>query len=257
MPPSTPSLLPLLLVGLLLSAPIHAGWQDLLDSAIKEVDQYQSQQGGGKQSLLPPETIIKGLKDALAQGTEQAVSTLGTTDGFLKDETVRITLPEKLESVTKVLDKLGQKQLVTEFEETINRAAEKAVPQTAAILGESIQKMSIQDAQGILNGGDSAATDYFKRSSSGSLSDALLPIIQEATAGAGVTSLYKTLLSKVGFAANYIDMDQLDLDKYVTRQTLSGLFTKIAVEERLIRQDPAARGTAILQDVFGSLTKKP
>ncbi|MDF1528811.1 MAG: DUF4197 domain-containing protein, partial [Sedimenticola sp.] len=193
------------------------------------------------------------LKEALSIGTEKAIALLGRDGGYLNDAQVKIPLPDGLKSVSKGLRAIGQDKLVDEFVGTINHAAEQAVPETLSIFGDAIKQMSLEDAKGILNGGDTAATDYFKDKGSNSLTAAILPIIQQATKQAGVTSAYKDLVGKVGFLGSYVDMDALDLDKYVTVKAMDGLFLKLAEQEQLIRQDPVARTTDILKNVFGSV----
>ncbi len=242
-----------LLSGLLLLAGVaQADWKSWLKSAKDAVGQSDTSAVTGS---LTNDQIVQGLKDALRVGTEKAIALLGQPGGYLKDAQVKIPLPDGLKGVAKGLRAIGQDQLVDEFEITLNRAAEKAVPETAAIFGDTIRQMSLEDARGILNGGDSAATDYFRTQGSDRLSDAILPIVQHATRQAGVTSAYKDLVGQVGFLGSYVDMDSLDLDKYVTARALDGLFLKLAEQEQLIRKDPVARTTDILKTVFGSVGK--
>ncbi len=227
----------------------QAGLGDWLKSATEKLG--GSGQSGEVASALTNDKIIAGLKEALSVGTEKAIVLLGKEGGYLDDAQVKIPLPEGLEKVAKGLRTLGQDKLVDQFEETINRAAEQAVPETLSIFGDSIRQMSLDDAKGILEGSDTAATDYFKEKSTGKLSEAILPIVQNATKETGVTSAYKGMVSKVGFLGDYVDMDSLDLDQYVTERALDGLFLKLAEQEQLIRKDPIARTTDILKQVFG------
>lgn len=243
------TLLVAVLAGASVTGAVNADWKSWLESARDAVVQ-----GGSSSSTaaLSDEQVIRGLKEALRVGTEKAIQILGRQGGYLNDSQVRIPLPEGLQSVGKGLRKLGQDRLVDDFVATMNRAAERAVPETLRIFSDTIRDMTLEDARGILNGGESAATDYFRSKGSGRLSEAILPIVQQATREAGVTSAYKGMLGKVGFLGNYVDMDALDLDRYVTGQALDGLFLKLAEQERLIRQDPVARTTDILKTVFGS-----
>ncbi len=227
----------------------QAGLGDWLKSATDKLG--DSKQTTDVVSALSNDQIIEGLKEALSIGTEKAVGLLGKEGGFLNDAQVKIPLPSGLEKVASGLRTIGQGELVDQFEETINRAAEKAVPETLSIFGDSIRQMSLEDAKGILDGSDTAATDYFKEKSSGKLSEAIIPIVQNATKETGVTSAYKGMVSKVGFLGDYVDMDSLDLDQYVTERALDGLFLKLAEQEQLIRKDPIARTTDILKQVFG------
>lgn len=233
-----------------LSGLAQADWKDWLKSAKEAVETSDSP---AVSQVLSNDQIIEGLKEALSVGTEKAIALLGRDGGYLNDAQVKIPLPDGLKSVSKGLRAIGQDELVDEFVTTINRAAEQAVPETLSIFGDTIKQMSLEDAKGILNGSDTAATDYFKDKGSNSLTAAILPIVQEATKQAGVTSAYKDLVGQVGFLGSYVDMDALDLDKYVTAKAMDGLFLKLAEQEQLIRQDPVARTTDILKTVFGSV----
>ena len=207
-------------------------------------------------SGLDNSQIDAGLKEALGNGVKQAINSLGKTDGFLKDLDARILMPESLRKVEKSMRLLGQGKMADEFVTTLNRAAEQAVPQAAEVLGNSVKQMSIADARTILSGTNNAATQYFRRTSETNLYARFLPIVQQATAATGVTSSYKQMVGKAGIAGQFIGSDAADLDSYVARKSMDGLFLKIAQEEKRIRENPAARTTDILQKVFGSATKK-
>lgn len=239
-----------LLFGVSLSGLAYGGWQDWLKSATEAVGE-SNQSIPQVTSSLSNDQIIRGLKEALSVGTEKAIGLLGRDGGFLNDAKVRIPLPDGLQTIAKGLRSIGQGSVADEFEQTINRAAEQAVPETLSIFGDTIKQMSLEDARGILDGGDSAATDYFRKKSDTRLSSAILPIVQNATKDAGVTSAYKQLVKNVGFLGSYVDMDAMDLDKYVTSKALDGLFLKLAEQEQLIRSDPVARTTDLLKSVFG------
>jgi hypothetical protein len=227
---------------------VQSDWRDLFESAKESL--AGDNQSEAVSQLLSDDEVIEGLKEALESGAEKAVAYLGKQGGYFDDAAVKILVPEDLKRVTSALRKMGQEQLVDEFEETINRAAEQAVPEALSIFGDAISGMSVEDAMGILKGGDTAATDYFRDHTSEKISAALFPLIEKSTESAGVTGAYKSMVEQVGFLSSFIDMDGLDLDKYVTRQAMDGLFLKIAEEERLIRSDPVARTTDILKKVF-------
>ncbi|MES9898391.1 MAG: DUF4197 domain-containing protein [Sedimenticola sp.] len=235
---------------LLMTGAAQGGWQDLLKSAGEVLGEQKSTPS--ITSSLSDDQVIRGLKEALSIGAEKAIELLSREGGYLNDGQVRIPMPGMLKSIAKGARSLGQGALVDEFEETMNRAAEQAVPETLTIFSQAVREMSLDDARGILNGGDSAATDYFKSKSSGRLTAAILPIIQQATREAGVTSAYKQLVGRAGFLSSYVDMSSLDLDKHVTAKALDGLFIKLAEQERMIRKDPVARTTDLLKSVFGS-----
>lgn len=207
---------------------------------------------------LPASEVASGLKEALAKGTTQAINSLGRDNGFWKNDAVRILLPKSLKKAAKVARQLGQGDKVDAFELSMNRAAEKAVPQVADIFGGAIRKMSLSDARAILAGGDHAATDYFRRVAGDTLTQRIHPIVSQATSRVGVTEKYKSMTgssSGLGSALSMLDGDKkekpLDLDDYVTEKTLDGLFKEIGDEEKSIRSNPLARSTDLLQKVFG------
>lgn len=210
-------------------------------------------------SDLSQDQMVGGLKEALGKGVQQAVASLGKTDGFLKDANVKIPMPESLQKVEKTLRMLRQDKLADEFVTTMNRAAEQAVPEAAAVLGDSVKQMSIADAKSVLTGTNNAATQYFRRTSETNLHARFLPIVKAATEKAGVTSSYKRMTDKasggIGGLAGGLGVQAPDLDDYVTRKALDGLFLKIAEQEKLIRENPVARTTDLLQKVFGAVGK--
>lgn len=207
-------------------------------------------------SSLTEGQIADGLKAALSQGLEQAISRLGRKDGFLSDLKVRIPLPAELAKGESVLRLLRQDKLADEFVVAMNRAAEKAVPEAAAILGQSIQQMTLADARAILTSTNNAATAYFRRTSETNLFARFQPIVREATEQAGVIGAYKALVSKAKFAAPLLGEESGNLDAYITQKALDGLFLKIAEEEKRIRENPSARATELVKQVFGSLSEK-
>lgn len=211
---------------------------------------FKSPTGSSAVALTEAE-MTGGLKEALAVGVERAIKGLARPGGYLSDPAVRIPLPPTLERTESTLRALGQGKAVDDFIATVNGAAEAAVPQGAEIVGDAIRGMSIADAQKLLNGPDDAATQYFREKTWERLAAAMLPIVQRATAQAGVTNAWKTMVSRAGPAASLLG-DSADLDGYVTAKTLEGLFVKLADEERAIRQNPAARSTDLLKKVFGT-----
>lgn len=258
------------LLGLVLVAatlPVSAAgsgqFKDLLNKVKQSSPTSNSSQLG---SGLPNSDIASGLKQALAKGTTNAINSLGRNDGFWKNAKVRIPLPGKLEQAGNLARKLGQGAKVDAFELSLNRAAEKAVPQVADIFGDAIRKMTLSDARGILTGGDHAATDFFRRVAGDALTARIHPIVAQATASVGVTEKYKefTAGSGGGLGGALGSLGSLggghksggsgspiDLDNYVTGKTLDGLFTMIGEEEQSIRHNPAARSTDLLKKVFG------
>lgn len=198
-----------------------------------------------------------GVREALAQGVDRAVRQLGREDGFFRDQTVKILVPPKLRRLADLARQFGAGKKVDAFELSMNRAAEKAVPAAAGILADAVRKMTLQDAVGLVRGGDTSATDFFRRTSEQTLYDAFRPIVEKQTAAVGVTQRYKDLSKKAGgnALAGALLGDQgggnVDLDDYVTKKTIDGLFQVIADQERQIRRNPVARTTDLLRRVFG------
>lgn len=193
----------------------------------------------------------QGIRAALGQGVETAIAQLGKQDGFLADQAVKILVPKKLRKLTDMAKSLGAGKYVDSFETSMNRAAEKAVPQAASILGDSIRNMSLDDALALVRGGDTSATDYFRKSSSDKLREAFLPIVKQTTESSGVTKNYKRLIDKTGEMGGLLSPEDLDLDDYVTQKTMDGLFHYIGEQEKAIRKDPVGQASDLLRRVFG------
>lgn len=193
-----------------------------------------------------------GLKEALARGADAAIGQLGRKDGFLGDARVRIPLPESARAAEKMMRTLGMKKQADELIETMNRAAEMAVVEAKPILSNAVRTMSFDDARGILTGGDDAATQYFKRTTSDAIAGKFLPIVKKATAKVGLAAQYNEY---AGHAAKFglIDKNDADLDTYVTHKAMDGLFLMIAEQEKAIRKDPIGTGSSLLKKVFGSI----
>lgn len=229
-----------------------ADWSDMLKDAVKGLQSPGRGEASSVEALSPLE-MNAGLKEALAVGVERAVDALGRSGGYLDDPSVRIPLPGFLAKTEPALRMMGQGAAVDEFIATANRAAERAIPQAAGIVGDAIRAMSIADAKTILTGPDNAATEYFRTKTSAQLTDAILPIVRQATDAAGVTRAYKNLVGKAGAGVGAGLMGKsLDVDSYVTDRTLDGLFLKVAEEEKRIRTDPVARSSELLKKVFGA-----
>ena len=195
---------------------------------------------------------IAGLKAALEKGSQAAVGALGRTDGFLGNPRVRIPLPESAQRAEKLMRRMGMGKHADELIVTMNRAAEAAVPEAKQLMVDAVKKMTVQDAKGILAGGDTAGTDYFKRTTSKQLHDRFLPIVRKATAKVGVAQKYNEYAEK-GASLGVVKKEDADLDGYVTQKALDGLYLMVAEEEKKIRKDPVGTGTAIIKKVFGAL----
>jgi hypothetical protein len=233
-----------------------AAQADWMDKLLKKAQEAQGKPtADAVASALTDDEVIRGLKEALGKGAQQAVAKLGKDGGFLNDVNVKIPLPDELKKVEKLLRTLKQDKYADEFVTTMNHAAERAVPEAAGLLKDTIQQMSLEDARAILKGPDDAATQYFRKNNEAKLKERFLPIVKQATDQAGVTSAYKKLLDKAGPAAGLLGKQATDVDGYVTGKAMDGLFKMIAAEEKAIRQNPVARTTDLLKKVFGALGK--
>jgi hypothetical protein len=242
-----------LTAALITATSAQAGWFDWFeDNADKVIEAVKSGDTSQVAEVaLNSEQITNALKQALDKGADFAVEELSKDGGFLDNPKVRISMPEKLQSIEKVLRQVGQDKYADEFETTMNIAAEQAVPLTLNVLKQAIKKMSVADARSILEGNVDAATNFLKRVGSDDLRNQIAPIVQVATAKTGVTKVYKTMYDKMGFAGKYINLEDYDVDRYVTDKTMDGLFIKIAEEEKKIRENPQERTTDLLKKVFG------
>jgi hypothetical protein len=201
---------------------------------------------------LSNEDAVAGLKDALVQGSAKAVTQLGGADGFLGNAKVKIPLPDSIKRVESGLRMVGMGKQADELVVSMNRAAEMAVKEATPVLTDSIKKMSVQDAKGILTGGDDAATQYFRRTTSDQLTQRFLPIVKKMTAKVQLAEQYNKL---AGQAAGFglVKQEDANIDNYVTRKALDGLYLVIAEQERTIRKDPVGAATGMAQKVFGLL----
>lgn len=194
-----------------------------------------------------------GLKDALIQAAGSAVGKLGVADGFMGNPKVKIPLPESLKKVEKGMRMFGMGQQADELVLRMNRAAEAAVPEAKTLLVDAVKKMSVADAKAILTGGDDAATQYFKKTTSAPLAKKFLPIVQEATADVQLAQQYNQF-AEMGAKFGVVKKDQANLEQYVTQKTLDGLYAMMAEEEKAIRKDPLGASTSLIKKVFGTLS---
>ncbi|MDQ1468526.1 MAG: hypothetical protein QOJ99_6 [Bryobacterales bacterium] len=191
-----------------------------------------------------------GLKEALRIGTDHAVDFTGRTDGFLKNEAIRILMPEKLRGPEKALRLAGMGPKLDEFELSMNRAAEQATPAARGIFKDSLMQMTFDDARKILTGGDTSATQYFKGKTSEKLATTFRPTVESTMAGTGVVAQYKQLVGGIP-SLPFGRSSGFDITDYVVSKTLDGLFYMLGQEEKKIRANPAAQITPLLKEVFG------
>jgi hypothetical protein len=233
----------LLFVAAVLAVPGCATLQQTVGTVLK-ADSTRS-------GTLDEPTVVAGIKEALRVGTENTVASTSKVDGFLGNRLIRIALPEQMTTMASTLRKVGFGSRVDELEAGMNRAAELAAGEAREVFWSAIKGMTVSDAFGILNGGNTAATEYFRGKTSASLKTRFQPIVQRKIQEVGLSRIY----SKVADTYNSLPLagtqKMVDLDEYVTDRTLSGLFSVLATEEQKIRQDPLARTTDLLRKVFG------
>ena len=210
--------------------------------------------GSGLEKLARPAEELASadvvVRELLDQSADRAANRLGSPDGFWADPRVRIGLPEELARLEKGLRRLGLERYSDEFRESLNRAAEQAMPAVKPVVLRMVRDMTLADAVAIVRGDEDAASRYFRMHAEASLREQLKPIVAEATGRGGVTAAYKRLLKRAVFLEKIAEPDELDLDGYVTRAALDGLFLVMTEEERRIRRDPRARTSELLRKAF-------
>jgi hypothetical protein len=229
--------------GFTYTATTNAGFGDILKGFEKSV----GMSGGGG---LSTDKIIAGLKEALEIGTAKAVNLVSKAGGYYNNPEIRIPLPGSVKKVESVLRAAGYGPKLDAFELSMNQAAEKAAPEAKSIFWDSIKQMTVKDARKILDGADNEATLYFKDKTYDRLHQTFKPIVHDTMAKVGVTHKYQEIDSKIR-TIPFADRYAFDLDGYTTDGALDGLFKMLAEQEKKIRQDPAARVTDLLKEVFG------
>ncbi len=220
-----------------------------LDNLLKSVPKVPAATGAVTGSS-DTKTDVAGIKEALALGTEKAVNSLSKANGYFGNQAVKILMPKDIQKVADMARMAGYEKQVDEFVLSMNRAAEAAVPLAAKIFGDAIRNMSVEDVRGILAGGDTAATEFFKRKSEDKLYKAFKPVVSKKVGEVGATRAYKDLMGRYE-QVPLMKSKSLDLDDYVTRKSLDGVFYMVGQEEKQIRTNPAARTTELLKSVFG------
>ena len=205
---------------------------------------------GSTPGVADEKTNEAGIKEALAVGTERAVKSLGQRDGYFGNQAVKILMPSSIQKVADVARMAGFQKQVDEFILSMNRAAEAAAPLAARYFGDAIRAMTLQDARGILTGGDTAATEYFRGKTHDQLYAAFKPVVAQKVGEVGATRAYKDMMGRYD-SVPMMGSRSLDLDDYVTNKSLDGLFYMVGEEEKKIRTNPMARSTDLLKTVFG------
>jgi hypothetical protein len=227
---------------IILAAEVHAG---LLGDFLKGMASP-----AGKSPDV--QTTASGLKEALTVGTGNAVGMLSKPNGYFANQMVKILMPKQIQKVADVMGKIGYQPQVDEFVISMNRAAEAAAPMAEGIFLDAIKQMTFQDAIQILQGDQTAATEYLKSKTQVTLSESFKPIISSSMNKVGATRQYGQLIGNYTKTFPILGLPSLDLDSYVTTKALDGVFYMIGEEEKKIRTNPAARVTELLKTVFGN-----
>ena len=223
--------------------PAHAQWDQILKGL-----------GASKPAGLSDGKVVSGLKEALRVGTENAVNSTGGIDGYFRHKVIKILMPEKLQNIEEGMRSVGLGDPVDDFILRMNRAAERTAPRAKQIFWDAVLEMTFDDARKILTGEDTAATDYFQKTTSEELTAAFRPVVEKAMDEAGVTRQYKQLMG-LARTIPFLNAEAVDIDSYVIAKSLDGLFYVLGEEERKIRKNPAARITPLLKEVFGSIAQ--
>ena len=195
---------------------------------------------------------VNGLKQALTDGSAAAVKMLGQDNGYFGNAKVKIPLPPNMQKIESGLRMMGMKKQADELVLSMNRAAEAAAPEAKQLLVDAVKKMSVQDAKAILTGGDTAATDYFRRTTQDQLTQRFLPIVKKSTDRVGLAQQYNSLAGQ-GASLGLVKKDDATIETYVTRKALDGLYLMIAEQEKAFRQNPLGATSEIVKKVFGAL----
>jgi hypothetical protein len=203
-------------------------------------------------SDLSNQDAASGIKGALTQGAASAIGKLGVPGGFLNNPKVKIPLPPALDKVASGMRLMGRGKDADDLVATMNQAAEQAVPEAKTLMMSAVRGMSIQDAKKILTGGEESVTDFFRDKTAAPLAVKFLPIVKKSTDRVGLAQKYNQLAGE-GEKLGLIKGDAANIEQYVTHKALEGLYTMIGEEEKTIRQNPAAAGSAIVSKVFSAL----
>lgn len=205
---------------------------------------------GSKGSGLSTDEIAAGLKEALQVGAELSSKKLSAADGYFANAAIKILMPEEAKKVEQKLRSMGLGKQVDQAILSMNRAAEDAASSAAPIFINAIKQMSIQDAMGILKGGDFAATNYLKDKTTSALTNAFRPVIEKSLDKVDATKYWNTIFTTYNqFSREKVNPD---LAAFVTEKALAGIFYQVGLEEQSIRKDPVARTTEILKKVFAN-----
>lgn len=243
-----PSLLKQLFIIVLIPLSL-AGCKEL-QPVMDKVKPYLEESGMASDGITT-ENMIEAIKQALSQGARDSINLLGSANGFSLSDVYRIPVPELLQRPADILRKYGQGEKVDEFENRLNQAAEQSVKKAMPVFSTAIKQMSIEDAVNILQGPDNAATIYFREKTEVKLREQFMPVIRNATSQTGLTRSYKSLKDTISTVAPMYSSRLVDIDEYVSSHAMDALFDRIAIEEKMIRENPARRGTDLMRKVYG------
>ncbi len=241
----------ILAAGLTLALPAHAiDWNEMLRGVLGKPAEQPAASGV---DALSNTDINAGLKEALARGADAAVAQLGQKDGFFGNAALRIPLPSSLQKAEKAMRMFGMGKQADDLVLSMNRAAEAAVPEARTLLVDAVRAMTLEDARGILTGGQTSATDFFRNKTEATLTERFGPIVKATTDRVGLAQQYNQY---AGMAAqfNLIDKQQASVEQYVTQQALDRLYTVIGEKEAALRANPMQAGSDLLKKVFGAVT---
>lgn len=244
----------ILATGIALALPAQAyDWSGLLKGVVSPPPTTQPAATGV--DALSSADINAALKEALTQGADAAVAQLGQANGFFGNPAMRIPLPSSMQKAEKALRMFGMGTQADELVLSMNRAAEAVVPEAKSLLVDAVKNMSLEDAKGILTGGPTSATDFFRKKTEATLTQRFGPIVKETTDKVGLAQQYNQFAS-LAAQFNLIDKKQANVAQYVTQQTLDRLYTLIGEKEAAIRANPLQAGSDLLKQVFGAVSGK-
>ena len=204
----------------------------------------------GDALALGESEAASGVREAVQRGADTAVSLLGRPGGFMDNPQVKIPLPGALNSAASMLRSIGQGERVDELIASMNHAAESAVPEAKPLLVNAVKSMSVEDALNLVHGGDTAVTQFFEAKTRKPLNEKFLPIVTAETEKVSLTAKYNAVAGK-GSMFGLVKPEDANVEQYVTRKALDGLYLMIGQEEKKIRADPVGTGSALLKAVFG------
>ena len=243
----------ILAAGLTLALPAHAiDWNEMLRGVLGKPAEQPAASGV---DALSNADINAGLKEALARGADAAVAQLGQKDGFFGNAALKIPLPPNLQKAEKAMRMFGMGKQADDLVLSMNRAAEAAVPEARTLLVDAVRAMTLEDARGILTGGQTSATEFFRKKTEATLTERFGPIVKATTDKVGLAQQYNQY---AGMAAqfNLIDKQQASVEQYVTQQALDRLYTVIGEKEAALRANPMQAGSDLLKKVFGAVSAR-